>query len=140
MQHLRRQGGERNGQGTVGDQQTHAGHVDPEVGDLGGRAGHPVLAQLLREGALTGLLGHGTNLRHPGRLAPRVVFPRFRTAHGAGHGMAMMGAFIAVAPPSLVFVAGSHHFLSDLTEDAVKMRGDRSGVARIEDFPDRVSP
>ena len=50
-----------------------------------------------------------------------MVFPRFRTAHGAGHGMAMMGAFIAVAPPSLILVAGSHHFLNDLTEDAVKM-------------------
>jgi hypothetical protein len=69
-----------------------------------------------------------------------VVFPRFRTAHGVGHGMVMTGMFIAVAPPSLVFVAGSHHFLSDLTEEAVKMRGDRSGVARIEDFPGRVSP
>jgi hypothetical protein len=54
--------------------------------------------------------------------------------------MVMTGMFIAVAPPSLVFVAGSHHFLNDLTEDAVKMRGDRSAVARIEDFPGRVSP
>jgi ABC transporter, permease protein len=60
-------------------------------------------------------------LNNPNQLTLQVVLSQLQTAHGTDYGMVMMGAFIAVAPLLLIFVAGSRQFLSGLTEGAVKM-------------------
>jgi ABC transporter, permease protein len=60
-------------------------------------------------------------LNNPNQLTLQVVLSQLQAAHGTDYGLVMMGAFIAVAPLLLVFIAGSRQFLSSLTEGAGKM-------------------